>query len=87
MKIEVTAPEQFFGDVIGDISSRRGHIVGTESRPGLQIIRATVPLAEMFGYTTDLRSMSQGRATNTMEFDHYEEVPRSVREGLLARSR
>ena len=87
MKIEVTAPEQFFGDVIGDISSRRGHILGTEARPGLQIIRALVPLAEMFGYTTDLRSMTQGRATNTMEFDHYDEVPRSVREGLLARTR
>jgi elongation factor G len=87
MKIEVTAPEQFFGDVIGDISSRRGHILGTEARPGLQIIRALVPLAEMFGYTTDLRSMTQGRATNTMEFDHYDEVPRSIREGLLARAR
>ncbi|MGI8552195.1 MAG: elongation factor G [Dehalococcoidia bacterium] len=87
MKVEVVAPEQFFGDVIGDLSSRRGHILGTESRAGIQVIRGLVPLAEMFGYTTDLRSMTQGRATNTMEFDHYEEVPRSISEGILARAR
>jgi len=87
MKIEVTMPEQFFGDVVGDISSRRGHILHTESRAGAQVVRASVPLAEMFGYTTELRSMTQGRATNTMEFDHYEEVPRSISEGLLARAR
>ena len=87
MKVEVTTPEQFFGDVIGDISSRRGHILNTESRGSTQVIRAAVPLAEMFGYTTDLRSMTQGRASNTMEFDRYEEVPRSVTEGLLARTR
>jgi len=87
MKVEVTTPEQFFGDVIGDISSRRGHILHTESRVGAQVVRASVPLAEMFGYTTELRSMTQGRATNTMEFDHYEEVPKSISEGLLARAR
>jgi elongation factor G len=87
MKVEVTTPEQFFGDIIGDISSRRGHILNTESRGSTQVVRALVPLAEMFGYTTELRSMTQGRATNTMEFDHYEEVPRNVTEGLLARAR
>jgi elongation factor G len=87
MKVEVTTPEQYFGDVIGDISSRRGRIEHTDVRSGTQIVRSLVPLAELFGYTTDLRSMTQGRATNTMEFDHYEEVPRSVSEALLSRSR
>jgi elongation factor G len=87
MKIEVTTPEQFFGDVIGDISSRRGHILNTESRGSTQVIRGLVPLAEMFGYTTDLRSMTQGRASNTMEFERYDEVPRNITEGLLARAR
>ncbi len=87
MKVEVTTPEQFFGDVIGDVSSRRGQILHTEVRGGTQIVRALVPLAELFGYTTDLRSMTQGRATNTIEFDHYQEVPRNISEGLLARVR
>jgi elongation factor G len=87
MKVEVTTPEQFFGDVIGDISSRRGQILATEVRAGTQIVRSLVPLAELFGYTTELRSMTQGRATNTIEFDHYAEVPRSISEGLLARTR
>ena len=87
MKVEVVAPEQFFGDVIGDITSRRGHILATEPRSGIQVIRTLVPLAEMFGYTTDLRSMTQGRATSTMEFDHYQELPKNISEGLLARSR
>ncbi|HTE87208.1 MAG TPA: elongation factor G [Dehalococcoidia bacterium] len=87
MKVEITTPEQYFGDVIGDISSRRGQILHTEVRGGTQIVRALVPLAELFGYTTDLRSMTQGRATNTIEFDHYHEVPRNISEGLLARVR
>jgi elongation factor G len=87
MKVEITTPEQYFGDVIGDVSSRRGHILHTEVRAGTQIVRTLVPLAELFGYTTDLRSMTQGRATNTIEFDHYQEVPRNISEGLLARSR
>ena len=87
MKVEITTPEQYFGDVMGDISSRRGHILHTEVRGGTQIVRALVPLAELFGYTTDLRSMTQGRATNTIEFDHYQEVPRNISEGLLAKSR
>jgi len=87
MKVEITTPEQYFGDVIGDISSRRGQILHTDVRGGTQIVRALVPLAELFGYTTDLRSMTQGRATNTIEFDHYHEVPRNISEGLLARVR
>ena len=87
MKVEVTTPEQFFGDVIGDLSSRRGHILATEVRGGTQIVRSLVPLAELFGYTTELRSMTQGRATNTIEFDHYAEVPKNISEGLLARAR
>jgi elongation factor G len=87
MKVEVRTPEQFFGDVLGDINSRRGHVQDVESFGSLQIIRATVPLAETFGYTTDLRSLTQGRATQTMEFDHYEIVPPSVAEKLGARQK
>jgi elongation factor G len=87
MKVEVNAPEQFFGDILGDISARRGHVLGTESRGSTQIVRALVPLAEMFGYTTDIRSMTQGRATHTMEFDHYEPAPGHVSETLVARAR
>ena len=78
MKIEVTTPPDYMGDVIGDISSRRGMIEGTEDRYGQTVIRGAVPLANMFGYVTSLRSMSQGRASYTMEFDHYEAVPTNV---------
>ncbi len=85
MKVEVRTPEQFFGDVLGDINSRRGHVLDVEAFGTLQIIRCQIPLAETFGYTTELRSMSQGRATHTMEFDHYEPVPASVAEKLGAR--
>jgi elongation factor G len=87
MKVEVRTPEQFFGDVLGDINSRRGHVLDVETFGSLQIIRAQMPLAETFGYTTDLRSLTQGRATHTMEFDHYEEVPPSVAEKLGARAK
>jgi len=80
MKIEVATPEQFFGDVVGDITSRRGHVMGVDARAGTQIVRALVPLAETFGYATDLRSLTQGRATYSMEFDHYQEVPPPVLE-------
>ncbi|MHB8576807.1 MAG: elongation factor G [Dehalococcoidia bacterium] len=83
MKIEVVSPEQFFGDVLGDLNSRRGIIQHSEARGNAQVIRALVPLAEMFGYTTDLRSMTQGRATNTMEFDHYEAVPNNIQQQLI----
>lgn len=78
MKVEVTVPEEYMGDVIGDINSRRGRIEGMDPRGGAQVIRAFVPLSEMFGYATTLRSRSQGRGTYSMEFDHYEDVPASV---------
>jgi elongation factor G len=78
MKIEVATPEQFFGDVLGDISSRRGHVTGVDHHGHLRVITALVPLAETFGYATDLRSLSQGRATYSMEFDRYQEVPPDV---------
>src|SRR5690606_10843305 len=78
MRLEVTTPEEHFGDILGDLSSRRGIVQGSELRGNTRIIRALVPLAETFGYTTDLRSMTQGRAAFSMEFDHYERVPESV---------
>jgi elongation factor G len=87
MKVEVRTPEQFFGDVLGDINARRGHVGDVETFGTLQIIRAQMPLAETFGYTTDLRSLTQGRATHTMEFDHYAEVPPHVAEKLGARTK
>jgi elongation factor G len=86
MKLEVVTPEDYFGDVLGDINSRRGAVHGTESRGNAQVIRGTVPLAETFGYATDLRSMTQGRATYSMEFDHYEQVPAHVAEEIAKRS-
>jgi elongation factor G len=87
MKAEVRTPEEFFGDVLGDINARRGQVLDVEAFGTLQIIRCTIPLAETFGYTTDLRSMSQGRASQTMEFDHYEPVSASVAEKLGARAK
>ena len=78
MKVEVTTPEEYLGGVIGDLNSRRGHIAGTGSRGNAQIVTAMVPLANMFGYVNNLRSMSQGRASYTMQFDHYAEVPGNV---------
>ena len=80
MKVEVIIPEQYMGDVIGDISSRRGRIEGMDARMGEQTVHAYVPLSEMFGYATDLRSRTQGRGLFTMQFDHYEEVPKSIAE-------
>ena len=77
MRVEVVTPEEFMGDVMGDLNSRRGHIEGMEARGNAQAIRALVPLAEMFGYTTDLRSMTQGRAASTMEPSHYDFVPQN----------
>ncbi|HEY7166677.1 MAG TPA: elongation factor G [Candidatus Binatia bacterium] len=85
MAVEVVVPEEFMGDVIGDISSRRGKVLGMNSRPAAQAVDARVPLAEMFGYATDLRSMTQGRATYTMQFSHYEPVPANVSEGIIAK--
>ncbi len=85
MSVEVVVPESFMGDVIGDISSRRGKVLGMDTRPAAQAIDARVPLAQMFGYATDLRSMTQGRATYTMQFSHYEPVPAAVAEGIIAK--
>lgn len=85
MSVEVVVPEEFMGDVIGDISSRRGKVLGMDTRPAAQAIDARVPLAQMFGYATDVRSMTQGRATYTMQFAHYEPVPAAVAEGIIAK--
>jgi elongation factor G len=82
--VEVVVPEEYMGDVMGDLNSRRGHIVGMEPRAGAQVIRATVPLAQMFGYATDVRSMTQGRATYTMQFSHYAEVPGTIAQEIIA---
>ena len=85
MKVEVEVPEDYMGDVIGDISKRRGQVNGMGDRSGNKIVDAFVPLSEMFGYSTDLRSMTQGRATYAMEFDHYEEVPANVAKEIIAK--
>ncbi|HEY3307458.1 MAG TPA: elongation factor G [Desulfuromonadaceae bacterium] len=85
MSVEVVVPEEYMGDVIGDLNSKRGRIMGMESRAGAQVVSAMVPLASMFGYSTDLRSATQGRATYTMTFDHYEPVPKSVADEIVAK--
>ncbi|WP_195971789.1 elongation factor G [Clostridium thermobutyricum] len=85
MKVEVVVPEEYMGDVMGDINSRRGRIEGMEARNGAQVIRAFVPLSEMFGYATTLRSRTQGRGTYVMVFDHYEEVPKSIQEDIVGK--
>ena len=84
MRVEITVPEEYMGDVIGDVNSRRGRMEGMEARAGMQIIRAFIPLSEMFGYATDLRSRTQGRGTYAMEPSHYEEVPKSILETIVA---
>ena len=85
MSVEVVVPEEYMGDVIGDLNSKRGRIMGMDSRAGAQVISSMVPLAQMFGYSTDLRSATQGRATYAMTFDHYEPVPKSVAEEIVAK--
>jgi elongation factor G len=85
MSVEVVVPEDYMGDVIGDLNSRRGRIMGMEGRSGAQVVTSMVPLAQMFGYSTDLRSATQGRATYSMTFDHYEQVPKSVAEEIVAK--
>ena len=87
MKVEVATPDDFFGDVLGDVSSRRGHVTNVDQRGHLRVITVLVPLAETFGYATDLRSITQGRATYTMEFDHYQEVPASLAEHIIGQVR
>ncbi len=85
MQVDVVTPEEFLGEVIGDLNSRRGRVVGVEARPAAQVIRSEVPLSEMFGYATDLRSATQGRATHTMQFSRYEPVPTSIAEEIATR--
>ena len=87
MRVEVTMPEEFMGDVIGDLNSRRGQIEGMENRNGTQVVRAFVPLAEMFGYVTDLRSMTQGRATLSMEFCTTPKCPAQIASELAQKSK
>ncbi|MCO5226583.1 MAG: elongation factor G [Thermomicrobiales bacterium] len=86
MKVEITTPDDFMGDVIGDINARRGQIAGMEERAGAQVINCFVPLSSMFGYTTDLRSMTQGRAMSSMEFDHYAPLPQSLANEFVAKA-
>ena len=83
MKVVVIVPEEYMGDVIGDLNSRRGMIMGMEAVSGAQQINAMVPLSEMFGYATDMRSKTQGRGQYTMEPDHYAEVPKNISESII----
>ena len=83
MKVEVTAPEQFMGDIIGSLTSKRGQIEGTENRGMYVVVKAKAPLSEMFGYTTEVRSMTQGRGAPNLEFDHYEVVPANVEKVIV----
>ncbi len=85
MQVEVVTPEDYMGEVIGDLNARRGKVQSMEKRGNTQVVRALVPLSEMFGYATDLRSKTQGRATYTMQFSHYEEVPKNIAEGIVAK--
>jgi len=87
MKVEVVVPEEYMGDVIGDLNSRRGRIEGMEARNGAQVINAFVPLSEMFGYSTDLRSKTQGRGNYSMEVDHYEDIPKNIAEAIIAKAK
>lgn len=85
MKVEILTPEENMGDVIGDMNRRRGQLQGMDTRAGSQVIKALVPLSEMFGYVTQLRTITSGRATSTMEFDHYAEAPRNVQDEVIAK--
>jgi elongation factor G len=87
MSVEVVTPEDYMGDVMGDLSSRRGKVEGMEPRGNSQVVRALVPLSDMFGYATDLRSRTQGRATYTMQFHSYQQVPESIAKEIVARVR
>jgi len=84
MKVEVVTPEEYMGDVMGDLNRRRGMLQGMDENPTGKIIKALVPLAEMFGYSTSVRSLSQGRATYTMEFEKYSEAPANVAEAVIS---
>src|SRR5699024_673201 len=86
MAVEVTTPEEYMGDVIGDLNSRRGHVQSMDERSGSRVVKAHVPLSEMFGYVGDLRSRTQGRANYSMHFDSYGEVPASVAKEIIAKT-
>ena len=87
MKVDVVIPEEYMGDIMGDITSRRGRVEGMEARGNAQVVAAMVPLAQMFGYATSLRSNTQGRGQFTMVFDHYEEVPKSIAEEIIKKNK
>ena len=87
MEVEVIFPEEFMGAVVGDLNARRGRVLGIEPRAGVQVLRGQVPLGSMFGYSTDLRSATQGRATYTMQFDHYEQVPQSIADEIIGKAK
>jgi elongation factor G len=87
MAVEVTTPDDFMGDVIGDLNSRRGQVQAMEERSGARVVKALVPLSEMFGYVGDLRSRTQGRASYSMQFDSYAQVPKAVAEEIIAKNR
>ena len=87
MKIEVVTPEENMGDVVGDLNRRRGLIEGMDDRAGSKVVKAKVPLSEMFGYVTQLRTITSGRATSSMEFSHYSEAPKNISEDVIAKSK
>jgi elongation factor G len=87
MKIEVVTPETNMGDVVGDLNRRRGLIEGMDDRAGSKVVKAKVPLSEMFGYVTQLRTITSGRATSSMEFSHYSDAPKSISEDVIAKSK
>jgi elongation factor G len=86
MKVEITVPEEYTGDVIGDFTGRRGRILGTEIKDGVQVIRGAAPLTDMFGYATELRSRTQGRGVYNMEFYRYEEVPQGIAQKIITKN-
>ena len=87
MSVEVVIPEEYMGDIMGNITARRGRVEGMEARGNAQVVRAMVPLSEMFGYATTLRSNTQGRGVFSMTFDHYEEVPKSIAEEIIKKNK
>ena len=87
MRVEVIVPDEYLGDVMGDLNSRRGKIEGMEQRKEAQVVSAFVPLSKMFGYVTDLRTITSGRATSTMEFSHYDEVPKNIADQVISQNK
>jgi elongation factor G len=86
MKLEVVTPEENMGDIVGDLNRRRGHVSSMDDRAGAKVVKADVPLSEMFGYVTTLRTLSSGRATSTMEFSHYEKTPSNISEEVIKKA-